>query len=236
MEEISKKKLEGKVAIITGGASGVGEVTARLFAKNGVQAVVVADIQDDLGRIVAESIGLRPFAADTTATPDEEQVKNMVDWTVRTYGKLDIMFSNAGILSTSNQDILNLDLSELDHVYSINARGILLVKYAARVMLKGKIKGTMGCTSRLMRCGCKQLGPYGIRVNTVSPWAIATPMLVDYFKDKTVEEAENVYLPCTSLKQALKVEHVADAVLFLASDDSAFITGHDLVVDGGVTA
>ncbi|XAR65444.1 Isopiperitenol dehydrogenase [Bertholletia excelsa] len=249
------RKLEGKVAIITGGASGIGEETAHLFASHGARAVVIADIQEEKGRQVAESIGLRCsyFRCDVT---DEDQVKALVNWTLQSHGQLDIMFSNAGIISPSDQVILDLDFSEFDRLFAINVRGMAAcVKHAARAMLERQVRGTIVCTASvsgrkgtqrrtdycmskhavvgLVRAASRQLGKHGIRVNSVSPYALATPLTCESH-GKEPEEVEKIYEPFTALKEAvLKVRHVADAVLFLASDNSGFVTGHDLVVDGG---
>ncbi|KAL0416839.1 UNVERIFIED_CONTAM: (-)-isopiperitenol/(-)-carveol dehydrogenase, mitochondrial [Sesamum latifolium] len=127
-----KKKLQGKVAIVTGGASGIGEATVRLFAEHGARAVVIADIQAEKGRSVAESIGSQRCSYFQCDVANEEQVKSMVEWTVETYGGLDIMFSNAGIIGSSDQTILDLDLSQYDAVMRVNARGMAVcVKQAA---------------------------------------------------------------------------------------------------------
>ncbi|KAL6318747.1 hypothetical protein AAG906_001220 [Vitis piasezkii] len=250
------KKLQGKVIIITGGASGIGEGTARLFANHGARAIVIADIQDQLGQGVAESIGLhccRYIHCDVT---DEQQIKAMVESTVRMYGQLDIMFSNAGMMSKTLTTILELDLSDYDTLFAVNARGMAAcVKHAARAMVEGGVKGSIVCTASvtattgsdkfidytmskhavlgLMRSASKQLGAYGIRVNCVSPAGVATPLACDAGQ-MGVEETENYFGQLMGLKGrgALKVKHVADAVLFLASDDSEFVTGQNLVVDG----
>ncbi|KAJ9677332.1 hypothetical protein PVL29_022359 [Vitis rotundifolia] len=252
------KKLQGKVAIITGGASGIGEATARLFADHGARAVVVADIQDELGRGVAESIGLHRCRYVHCDVTDEQQIKAMVESTVQMFGQLDIMFSNAGIMSMGDQTILELDLSDSDEVFAVNARGMAAcVKHAARAMVEGGVKGSIVCTASvaatrgsgkfidytmskhavlgLMRSASKQLGAYGIRVNCVSPAVVATALLCSEV-EMGVEEAEKFFGQFVDLKGrgALKVRHVADAVLFLASDDSEFITGHNLAIDGAV--
>lgn len=260
---LSVKKLEGKVAIVTGGASGIGEATARLFADHGVKAVIIADIQDEKGLKVAESIGKHHCSYFHCNVNDEEQVKSMVEWTVKSYGKLDIMFSNAGIVSKSNQTILDLDFSELDQLFNVNVRGMAAcVKHAARAMVEQRVRGNIVCTASvaasrggacrtdyvmskhavvgLVRSASVQLGKHGIRVNSVSPSAVTTPIAAatsssNYSAQKRAEEIQRIYGPLTSLKGiALSVRHVAEAVLFLVSDDSAFITGQDLGVDGGL--
>lgn len=252
------KKLEGKVAIVTGGASGIGEATAHLFAENGVKAVVITDIQDEKGRLVAESIGSQPCSFFHCDVSDENQVKALVEWTVQTYGQLDIMFSNAGIVSYSEQTILNLDFSQFDRLFEVNARGMAAcVKHAARVMVEQGVKGNIVCTTSvaasrggvkrtdyimakhavlgLVRCASQQLGAHGIRVNCVSPSAIPTPLTSNCELKSSAKMVETVYGPLTSLKGIVStVRHVAEAVLFLVSEDSAFITGHDLSVDGGL--
>ncbi|PSS07877.1 (-)-isopiperitenol/(-)-carveol dehydrogenase [Actinidia chinensis var. chinensis] len=250
------KKLEGKVAIVTGGASGIGEATAHLFAQHGARAVVIADIQDDKGRLVAESIGQGRSAYVHCDVTDEGQVKSMVDRTVQTYGRLDVMFSNAGIVSRSEQTLLDLDFGQFDLLFAINVRGMAAcVKEAARAMVEGGLRGSIVCTASvvarkggkrstdyvmskhavagLVRAASQQLGEHGIRVNSVSPFAVATPLNCQMLGMEAAE-VEKVYEPYSHLKGVvLKVGHVADAVLFLASEDSAFITGHDIAIDGG---
>ncbi|XP_043723226.1 short-chain dehydrogenase reductase 3b-like [Telopea speciosissima] len=249
------KSLEGKVAIVTGGASGIGETTACLFADHGSRAVVIADIQDEKGELLVTSIGTHRCSYIHCDVADEDQVKSMVDWTIQKYGRLDIMFSNAGILNT-HQTILDLDLSAMDRLFSINVKGMAAcVKHAGRAMVEGGIKGSIVCTASaaasvgtgrhtdytmskhavlgLVRSASRQLGRHGIRVNCVSPSGLATPMLCQsYGMDE--DGVEKVFSNSTSLEGlALKVNHVAEAVLFLASDASAFVTGHNLAVDGG---
>ncbi|OVA18558.1 Short-chain dehydrogenase/reductase SDR [Macleaya cordata] len=128
---IAKKRLEGKVVIITGGASGIGEATARLFAHHCPRMIVIADIQDQKGQDVATSIGPHICSYVHCDVTDELQVKSMVDWTVKNYGQLDVMFSNAGIINP-NQTVLELDLSAYDRLMWVNARGMATcVKHAA---------------------------------------------------------------------------------------------------------
>ncbi|XP_071737467.1 LOW QUALITY PROTEIN: (+)-cis,trans-nepetalactol synthase NEPS1-like [Rutidosis leptorrhynchoides] len=251
-------KIKGKVAIITGGASGIGETTARLFANHGARAVVVADIQDELGEQVAKSIGSNICTYIHCDVTDEAQVKSMVESTVEIYGQLDIMYSNAGIVSKSDQTVVDFDMEQFDQLFAVNVRGMAgCVKHAARVMINLQVKGNIICTASalgrigaeqrtdycmskhavvaLMKCASKQLGKYGIRVNCVSPFVVATPLTCKVF-GKQAMEVEKMHQTVTSLKDVvLKAEDVAEAVLFLACDESSFVTGHDLAVDGGYT-
>ncbi|XP_047951184.1 (+)-cis,cis-nepetalactol synthase NEPS3-like [Salvia hispanica] len=256
---LMKKKLQGKVAIVTGGASGIGETTARVLADHGARAVVIADIQPEKGRAVAESIGLQRCSYVQCDVADEEQVAAMVEWTATAYGGLDIMFSNAGTVSSSPQTILDLDFSEYERVMRVNARGMAVcVKQAARKMVELGTRGSIVCTAStaaekamvyltdyvmskravlgLMRSASLQLGKHGIRVNTVSPGGVHTPLAAKQGME-TPADMEKYIGPYTSLKGApLMGENVADAVAFLASDEAAFVTGVDLVVDGGMIA
>ncbi|KAF8037308.1 hypothetical protein BT93_B0269 [Corymbia citriodora subsp. variegata] len=256
MTNSASKKLEGKVAIATGGASGIGEETARRFSSHGAK-VVIADIQDEKGRDVAESIcshGCTYMHCDVT---DEQQVMYLVQSTLQLYGKLDIMFSNAGVFrSVEPQDILDFDTLACERLFAVNIKGVALcVKHAAREMVDKDIKGSIICTASvfatigsdkyidytmskhavlgLVRSASKQLGAHGIRVNCVSPGAVATPMACNTF-GRNEEEIERLFESSSSLKGVLKVKHVADAVVFLASEDSEFVNGHNLFIDGGL--
>lgn len=247
------KRLQGKVAIITGGASGIGEATARVFAQNGARMVVIADIQDQLGRQVATSIGEDKCSYVHCDVTDEDQVKTMVESTVEKHGRLDVMFSNAGIITPTYQTVLELDFSQFERVFAVNVRGMALcVKHAARVMVEGRVRGSIVCTGSvsashgsktrtdysmskhavlgLVRSASLQLGAHGIRVNCVSPNGVVTPMTVQA-TGKSAEEMEEVFETYARLKGVvLNVMHVADAVLFLVCNE--FMTGHDLQVDG----
>ncbi|KAK2663952.1 hypothetical protein Ddye_002526 [Dipteronia dyeriana] len=207
----SLKKLQGKVAIITGGASGIGEETARHFSNQAARVVVIADVQDEKGQELAQSIGLHRCVYMHCDVSDQDQIKTVVETTVKTYGQLDVMFCNAGIISKAEQTILDFDLSQYEKLFSVNMLGTAAsVKHAARAMAEGKVKGSIICTASvaasmgslqytdytmskhavvgLMRSASKQLGGYGIRVNSVSPGAVATPMICE----QTGMEAEEV--------------------------------------------
>ncbi|XWS32967.1 hypothetical protein CRYUN_Cryun22dG0036600 [Craigia yunnanensis] len=252
------KKLEGKVAIITGGASGIGEATLHLFVGHGARVIVIADIQDEKGEKLAASIGHNCACTYVHCDVTEEKdLESLVQSTIKLYGRLDIMFCNAGIMSRSQQTILEFDLSSYEKLIAINVGGVAAsIKHAGRAMVEANTKGSIICTASiaagigsdrhtdyvisknavlaLMRCASTQLGAHGIRVNCVSPGPVATPLLCESF-GMEVEEIETSFARFYHLKNngVLKVKHVADAVLFLASEESQFITGHNLVVDGG---
>ncbi|XP_048329106.1 (-)-isopiperitenol/(-)-carveol dehydrogenase, mitochondrial-like [Ziziphus jujuba] len=258
-ESGNNQRLQGKVAIVTGGASGIGESVARLFADHGARMVVIVDIQDDLGNKVAQSIGVQRCTFVHCDVTDENQVKTTVESTVQKFGQLDVMFSNAGILSSSQQTVLDLDLSGFERLFAINVCGMALcVKHAARAMVEGRVRGSIVCTASvaakngakaytdyvmskhavlgLVRSASMQLGENGIRVNSVSPNGLATPLTCKGFGLEAAE-VEKLYESSACLKGvALKTQHVANAVLFLACDESEFVNGADLAVDGGYVA
>ncbi|KAH9605508.1 hypothetical protein KSS87_004677 [Heliosperma pusillum] len=243
-------RLNGKVAIITGGASGIGECTAKLFTQHGAK-VVIADIQDDLGQSICKELGPSATFVHCDVT-NEAHVKDVVDYTMAQYGKLDIMHNNAGIGGPPQPSIIDTKLSEFEEVIKVNLIGSFLgTKHAARVMIPTK-QGSIITTSStcsilgggatyaytsskhgvvgLMKNAAVELGNYGIRVNCVAPHLISTPMTRSFLNMKD-EEFSNFY---SNMKgQSCKVEDVAQTALFLASDDSKFISGHNLVVDGG---
>ncbi|XP_052174581.1 secoisolariciresinol dehydrogenase-like [Diospyros lotus] len=248
------RRLEGKVALITGGASGIGECTAKLLAQHGAK-VVVADIQDELGHSVTDAIGSSNSTYVHCNVTDEEHVQNAVDKAVQTYGKLDIMFNNAGIVDASKARIIDNHKADFERVLAVNVTGVFLgMKHAARVMVparRGSIISTASISSNLggaashAYCCAKhavvgltrnlavELGQFGIRVNCMSPYAMATP-LATRFVGLPDEELEMAMNNLANLKGVtLKTEDVANAALFLASDEAKYISGHNLFIDGG---
>ncbi|KAJ4810960.1 NAD(P)-binding Rossmann-fold superfamily protein [Rhynchospora pubera] len=248
------RRLEGKVALIAGGATGIGKATAKLFAQQGAR-VVIADVQDEHGLAVSNELGGSSIASyihcDVTSEPD---VKNAVDTTVDRYGKLDIMFNNAGIAGSPQWRIIESEKSDFEKVLSINLLGCYLgTKHAARVMIptqQGSIISTASVASlnpngaplayacskhavvALMKSTAIELGKYGIRVNCVSPAGVATPMTTKALgmDEEKVEEFMAKHPALQGVK--LKANDVAQAVMYLASDESRFVSGLNLVVDG----
>ena len=255
-------RMENKVAIVTGGASGLGEATAKLFASEGA-TVVIADVLEQEGRKIeaniAEMGGVGLFARlDVT---DENQWKDLVATTVSRFGKLDVLVNNAGI-SGSDPDILNTDM--WDSLMEINAKGVFLgVKNAIPEMLKAahgaivnisSISGVVGqdyvhmgysaskgAVRLLTKTAAAQYAQKGIRVNSVHPGIIDTPIWTkvnpEFFSEG--ENAVDVEAMAELGVPTGKVGYprdIANGVLFLASDEASYITGTELVIDGGISA
>ncbi|XP_010911617.1 short-chain dehydrogenase reductase 3a-like [Elaeis guineensis] len=256
---MSKQRLEGKVAIITGAASGIGEATARIFTTHGA-LVVIADIQDELGAGVVASIGPGKCKYKRCDVRNEKEVEELVDFTIKAYGRLDIMFSNAGISEKLTSTILDVDFAVLDNVIAVNVRGVAAtIKHAARAMVASGTRGSIICTASiavtkggfgpavytasklavvgLVRSAAAELGRHGIRANCVSPGGVVTPLALSLcgWSQSQVEEFAGAMMVLKG-GGPLKASDIGEAALFLASDESAFVTGQNLMVDGGVTA
>ncbi|WRX23795.1 hypothetical protein QQP08_016282 [Theobroma cacao] len=245
-------RLQGKVAAITGGASGIGASTARLFHENGAK-VVIADIQDSLGQALADKLGENASYIHCDVS-NEDDISNLVDTAIVKHGKLDIMYNNAGVLDRPFSSILETTKWDLDFVVGVNLAGAFLgAKHAARVMIpqrKGCILFTASATTAIAGMAsyaytaskygivglaknlAAELGQYGIRVNCVSPFIVATPMSAPTEGD--IPKVEAISSATGNLKgELLKAEGVAQAVLFLASDDANYASGLNVVLDGG---
>ncbi|KAL4560690.1 hypothetical protein LXL04_032843 [Taraxacum kok-saghyz] len=247
-------RIAGKVALITGAASGIGKCTANLFAKHGAK-VVIADIQDQLGEAVCEAIGTSNSTYIHCDVTKEEDVKKAVDTAVAKYGKLDIMFCNAGIIDPNKPHIINIEKPDFDRVLSVNVTGVFLaMKHAARVMVpkkEGSIISTASVASNIggaashAYCCAKhavvgltkntavELGQFGIRVNCLSPYGMVTPLATG-FVGLQGDELEKYMSERGNLKGVtLKTDDVAQAALFLGSDEARYISGQNLFIDGG---
>ncbi len=248
-------RLAGKVAIITGAASGMGAATARRFGKEGAN-VVLADMLEEEGRAVADSItkagGKALFMALNVT--DEAGWTKVVDATVAAFGKLDILVNNAGISGSATNDMLDSALWE--RVMAVNSTGVFLGTAAAvRQMQKGgggsivnlsSISGVVGQTMvhmsynaakgavRIMtKSTAVQFGKDGIRCNSVHPGLMPPMRTSGATADPTVRAK---MLKAVPLGRTGEVDEVANAILFLASDEASYVTGAELYVDGGYLA
>ncbi|XP_038906598.1 xanthoxin dehydrogenase [Benincasa hispida] len=259
------QRLLGKVALVTGGASGIGEAIVRLFHRHGAKVCFV-DVQDEPGYRLHENLGgdkdSNTYYSHCDVTV-EEDIRRAVDLTVSKFGTLDIMVNNAGISGTPSSDIRNVDVSEFERVFDINVKAVFMgMKYAASVMIPrkqgsiislgsvGSVIGGIGphhyvgskhAVLGLTRSVAAELGQHGIRVNCVSPYGVPTGLSVAHLPEE--ERTEDVFTDFREFAKKnanlqgveLEVEDVANAVLFLASDEARYISGDNLLVDGGFT-
>jgi NAD(P)-dependent dehydrogenase (short-subunit alcohol dehydrogenase family) len=253
-------RLEGKVAVITGGASGIGEGTVRLFAAEGAQ-VVIADVQDARGGALVEELGSATTFAHTDVS-QEDDVAAAVDLALRKWGRLDCMYNNAGFGGVSGP-IDQLDMAQFDSTMAVLFRGVVMgTKHAARVM-KEQRSGSIVSTASVAGIGAVfgphtysaakaavihftktvavELGEFNVRANAICPGGIATNIFGNAF-GLTPEQSEVVAERMKEqLAQSQPIQRsgvpadIAEAALWLASDASSFVTGHALVVDGGIT-
>ena len=251
-------RLKRKVALITGGASGIGEATVRLFIEEGA-SVALADIQDDRGRQLAKEVGATYVHADVSR---EDDVKAAVEETARRFGRLDCLFNNAGYAGVGGR-IEQIPVDGFDETIAVLVRGVFLgMKHAAPVMKRqgaGSIISTASVAGlrtglgphiysaakaaviQLTRSVAMELGESGVRVNCICPGGIATPIFGKAFglpperADETIPLMKGVLETLQPIQRSGLPEDIAQAALWLASDDSSFVNGHALVVDGGLS-
>jgi NAD(P)-dependent dehydrogenase (short-subunit alcohol dehydrogenase family) len=253
-------RLARKIALITGGASGIGEATVRLFVQEGA-AVVIADIQDERGRRLAGELG-DCAAYQPTDVSREADVQAAVAETVRRFGRLDCIFNNAGYGGVGGR-VEAIDIGGFDATVGVLLRGVLLgMKYAAPVMKRqggGSIISTASIAGlvagygphvysaakaaviQLTKTVAMELGEHNIRVNCICPGAIATPIfgkglgMSAQEADAIVPQMKGILETIQPIKRSGLPDDIAHAALWLASDDATFVNGHALVVDGGLT-
>lgn len=250
-------RLQDKVAVITGGASGLGEATVRRFVEHGAK-VVIADFQDEPGEALAKELGDATVFVHADVTK-EDDVAGAVDAAVASFGRLDVMFNNAGIVGAVGP-IGETSLDAWDRTVAVLMRGVFLgMKHAARVMVpqgSGVIISTSSTAGILGGLGphcytaCKhavigltksvasELGPNGIRVNAISPGSTVTAMTAAVITpgDHTATDAAAKSIAAGSLLGIPGLpDDIAYAALYLASDEARNVTGHTLVVDAGST-
>src|SRR5262245_7272375 len=255
------KRLEGKVAVITGGASGIGEATARLFVSHGAR-VVIADLQDEAGRRIAEELGPVAIYARTDVR-EERAIAGAIALAVARWGRLDCLFNNAGAGGVTG-GIESITAEGFDATMALLVRAVLLgMKHAAPVMRRQRsgsiistasvagLRGGWGphvysaakaAVIQLTRSIAMELAESGIRVNCICPGAIATPIFgtsLGLTHDDAEEGAglvKGALAAVHPLGRAGLAEDIAQAALWLGGDESTFVTGQAIVVDGGITA
>ncbi|MFL6070652.1 MAG: 3-oxoacyl-ACP reductase [Actinomycetes bacterium] len=246
------ERLQGRVAVITGGAGGIGLATAKRMASEGA-TIVVVDMNDDAGEAAAREVSGKYLRADVTNPDDNER---MYAETFEAYGSIDIAFHNAGIAPPQDDSILDTDLEAWRLVQEVNLTSVYLGCKAVIPYMQRQGKGsiintasfvaTMGAaTSQISYTASKggvlamtrelgvQFAREGIRVNAISPGPVSTPMLIELFaKDPERAQRRLVHVPMGRFGEP---EEIASAVTFLASDDASFMTASNFLVDGGIS-
>jgi len=249
-------RLDGKVAIVTGGASGIGFATGRLFAEQGAKVLLV-DLQEDLLWAAVEKVASTSVNYATADVSQPDQTTRYVQTAIDRYGGLDILISNAGVVG-GKSSIVDYSIEEFDRIVAVNLRGVWLsLKYAipeiqkrggGSVVITSSIAGVRGsagssayCASKhgvvgIMRTAAIEYAPFGIRVNTVHPGPIETPMVEEHVRGRhpdKLEDGKKALADSTLLKRYGSPEEVAALMLYLASDESRYCTGGIYMVDGG---
>ena len=247
-------RLEGKVALITGGGSGMGKVASELFAAEGAN-VVLTDVNDQAGEATAWSIGDRARFVHADVS-QEADAQAMVAAAVERFGRLDVLYNNAGIMPLDDGSVTDADGSIWDAVLAVNVKGVMYgCKFGIPAMLEhggGSIinvasfvawmgaatsqtayTASKGAVLAMTREIAVEYARKGIRCNALCPGPIETPLLLALLSDDAKKQRRFVHIPMGRLGHA---EELAKAALFLASDDSSYMTGSSLIVDGGITA
>jgi NAD(P)-dependent dehydrogenase (short-subunit alcohol dehydrogenase family) len=250
-------RLDGRVALITGGASGMGMVASRLFVSEGAK-VVLTDVSDEAGERVAESI--RAEGGEATYVhadvSQEADARAMVEAAVTTYGGITVLYNNAGVMLADDGSVHTTDGAIWDTTLAINVKGVAhgckygipamidsgggsVVNVASFVAWMGAATSqtaytaSKGAVLAMTREIAVEYARKGVRCNALCPGPIDTPLLAELLADPARRQRRFVHIPMGRLGQA---EELAKAALFLASDDSSYMTGSSLIVDGGITA
>ena len=250
-------RLDGKIALITGGGSGMGKVASSLFADEGA-GVVLTDVADAAGEAAAAEI----VAAGGEAlyvhadVSREADAKAMVDAALDRFGRLDVLYNNAGVMLPEDGSVDGTDASVWDTTLDVNVKGVAFgCKYGVPAMIGGRggsiinvasfvawmgaatsqtaYTASKGAVLAMTREIAVEYARKGVRCNALCPGPIETPLLMQLLSDDAKRQRRFVHIPMGRLGRA---EELAKAALFLASDDSSFMTGASLIVDGGITA
>jgi NAD(P)-dependent dehydrogenase (short-subunit alcohol dehydrogenase family) len=250
-------EFRGKVAIITGGGSGIGAATAHLFASQGVK-VVIANRSTKTGEAVVNEIqqkdGEARFIATDVSNP--QQVAALVEQTVQAYGKVDILFNNAGVANV--QPFWEIEEDAWEKTIQINLNGqFYCAKYAAPHMIARKQGAIINMSSvlayatnpgltaysatktgiiGLTRAMALDLAPFGVRVNCIVPGSIDTPMMWDGYDEEALPEIRRIAAESVPVGRVAQPEEIATAVVFLASSAASLVNGTSLVADGALLA
>jgi NAD(P)-dependent dehydrogenase (short-subunit alcohol dehydrogenase family) len=253
-------KLDGKVALITGAAGGIGRATSKLFIKEGAKGVIMADIWDEMGNKVAEELGPNAIYLHTDVS-QEPDIKKSIELAIEKFDSLDIVFSNAGNPGPGGS-IDDVPIDEFDHTIAIHLRAAFLYMKHSIPIMKKQGSGCFITTSsvagfqqgfgslpyslskagiiQLTRIAAVELGIFGIRANAIAPGGIATGIfgqgmgLSRNGAENVADLIKGTLADMQAIRRAGLPEDIANAALFLASDSSSFVTGITLKVDGGL--
>ena len=250
-------RLADKVCVITGGGGGMGRVAALMFAQEGAK-VVVAEVSQEAGDGTVQAVtdaGGQASAVETDVSK-EDDARAMVQHAIDTYGRIDVLYNNAGIMPAADRSVVDTDVAIWDKVMAVNVRGVFLgCKFAIPRMVEQGSGSIINIASFVALLGCSvpqdaytsskgailsltrslavQFGPNGVRSNAICPGPVETPLLMDWLvKD---EEAKRIRLARNPTGRFGKPEEIVNMALYLASDESRWTNGASLVVDGGIS-